>query len=319
MRIVYSDEVWAALKRKYETTPGIEWTELVNLVRNELKQAVPSSSVVRRRALSESWVGPLKKRARAAVKITTAKLHHDIKKIKKNKRLKSDDDINDTVNDSVTLNESIKNVTASVIDNKKYQNDSHDDNDLILNDRQKKSFDQEVKSVVVRHRKNNRDMCRIHEIGKEIVLSAAADYLLECAAAGAIVADFSMSEDSIPPEVNDDRLDQIKRRMNMGNALISLSKTGFESIKMALDIDKELYGLTPDAFIDRSELEATTKAKMGALDEMLEAQKKNMLSQQIHAFQRDLVAMEQEALMPSLTYAQSDNDDDDDDNDESAE
>lgn len=309
MRIVYSDAVWAALKKKYETTPGIEWTELVNIVSVELNTATPSASVVRRRGKAENWVCPINKNARMAAKTSTAKLRRDIeaekRKLRKTKKLED--------KNTVILTEQVKNAADTIIS---VSNDVND-TEMTLPKQSKSSFDLEIKNVVLTHRKNNRDMCKIHAMGKDIVLSAAQDYLMLCASAGVVVDSLDL-DGSTPPDLDEGVLDQIKRRMNMGNALISLSKTGFESIKMALDIDKELYGLTPDAFIDRTELEAATKAKLSAMDEMLEHQKQKMLTQQMQAFQRDLEAMEQEALMPSLTQIHGDNysNDDDDESEE---
>lgn len=285
---IYGPEVWAALKKRYHETPGIAFTELCKVVSAETGYAVPNHNVVRRRASSEQW----NFRATVGIKTASKALQNDLK-TERRKLLK---DKKNQRQNKVVLNEKISDVSTLI---------PVSENDIeTTNPARQNSFEAEVKEVILTHRRNNHLIRALFIEGHNIVRGALDDFRKIDDVLNGSVFDATHEPD---PEM----IEGIKRRLNMGNAVLGLSKTAFESIKLSFEIDKDLYGLTPDSFIDRDELEAINNAKLQALDQILDQQKEKMATNMRAIFARDMAAMEQRALLPSLELSTSDNDDDD--------
>lgn len=245
----FSEEVWAALKLHWTTSPKISWQQLVNEIGERLQTDMPNITTVRRRAIAEAW----QKDAKNAVKKSTRQLKKDTAKIRQKVKQQTADS-----NKKVNAKNASEN-TPKIAEILPYAGNPEvlpslaDDNQL------------KTATVILKQRR------RALNLG--ILIDDTLDGIL------AVQRDF-------PDTPTQAELELAQNKLSMLAGMTELTEKLSRSIERVAKVEAVFYGLEIEELKDQAEVTARRNQVIEHSGALLEEQKQIMLQNKRLAIQR---------------------------------
>lgn len=268
MSITYPVKVWKALRLLWESSPKITWQQLVDDIAETLQCAVPSASVVRRRAVSEKWKKTVKKQTKS-----------DSKNLKKRQsKVTSENTDNDVDNkEEINVNNSVILVSDSS------QNDGFEQVSQQANANSVKS------SQIILNLRN-----RSHRLGAffDITMESIEHVRDEVIGLG----EFTDEEMALPHDELEKlmmtRQFSIRQKMSFVAGLSELGDTMSKALERIAKVQCVAWGLEADSFKDSTDIKAQRSAALKDMDDKLQESRRIMLEDKKKAFMRDVSDIE---------------------------